>query len=162
MGIVTHIGLNPAAIRAIVPKRLKNRFRCDLDRPRTARNTRQIEAAHVKFISILIMLGLLAGCSGSSRSKGGTDYSTITRVSSGPISRACLSSDRKARSRQLCGCIQAAADRTLSNSDQKLAASFYNNPQKAQDIRQSDRSAHEVFWKKYRNFSETAEAICNI
>jgi hypothetical protein len=62
----------------------------------------------------------------------------------------------------LCGCIQAAADRTLSKSDQTLAASFYSDPQKAQDVRQSDRSRDEIFWQKYKNYSETAEAICQI
>ncbi len=76
------------------------------------------------------------------------------------IERACLKSDRSGVSRSLCGCIQDAADLTLSGKDQKLAASFFRDPQKAQDIRQSDRRSHEDFWQRYRTFGSTAEAFC--
>ncbi len=78
----------------------------------------------------------------------------------GPIESACLRSDRPAANRAICGCVQDAANLTLSNSDQKLAASFFKNPQKAQDIRQSDRSSHEAFWKRYREFGAAAETFC--
>lgn len=78
----------------------------------------------------------------------------------GSIERACLKADRKAASRSLCGCIQDAADLTLSRGDQSMAASFFSDPQKAQDIRQSDRASHEAFWKRYKNFGSTAEAYC--
>ncbi len=47
------------------------------------------------------------------------------------IERACLSSDRGAGQRGLCGCIQDAANQTLSKKDQKLAASFFKEPDKA-------------------------------
>jgi hypothetical protein len=73
-----------------------------------------------------------------------------------------LTSPRKARSGALCGCIQAAAARTLSSKDQTLASSFYTDPHRAQSIRQSNRATDEVFWKKYRNYSETAQALCSI
>ena len=112
-------------------------------------------ARQMKVAGILILAVVLTACSNSNRSRGTNDYSVVTRAASGPISRACLSSDRKSRNSQLCGCIQAAADRTL-------AASFYGNPQKAQDIRQSNRTGDEIFWQKYKNYSETAEAICQI
>lgn len=78
----------------------------------------------------------------------------------GPIERACLNSDRRAASRALCGCIQDVADITLSGRDQRLAASFFRDPHKAQVIRQSDRHSHEVFWQKYKAFGRTAEAYC--
>lgn len=78
----------------------------------------------------------------------------------GPIQRACLASDRKARSRELCGCIQAVADKTLSGSDQRLAVSFYSDPHRAQDIRQSDRDSHQRFWTTYRKYTDRAERTC--
>lgn len=78
----------------------------------------------------------------------------------GTIERACLKADRKAASRSLCGCIQDAADLTLDRGDQKLAATFFADPHRAQEIRQSDRSSHESFWKRYKQFGQTAEVYC--
>lgn len=78
----------------------------------------------------------------------------------GTIEKACLRSDRKAASRSLCGCIQEAANLTLSGSDQRLAAKFFRDPHQAQVIRQSDRSSHEAFWKRYKQFGVTAETFC--
>ncbi len=79
---------------------------------------------------------------------------------SGPISQACLASDRTARSRALCGCIQAVANQTLGGSDQRRAASFYSDPQRAQEVRQSDRSSDEAFWEAYKAYGARAEQIC--
>ncbi len=81
-------------------------------------------------------------------------------ATAGPIERACMGSDRKAANRALCGCIQNVADHTLSGSDQRLAAKFFRDPHMAQEIRQSDQSSHEVFWKRYKQFGATAEAYC--
>lgn len=78
----------------------------------------------------------------------------------GPVQRACLASDRKARSRELCGCIQAVANQTLSGSDQRLAVSFYSDPHSAQEIRQSDRDSHRRFWTTYREYTDRAEQTC--
>jgi hypothetical protein len=78
----------------------------------------------------------------------------------GPIDRACMASDRRARSPRLCACIQRVADQTLSRSDQRMAARFFRDPQRAQDVRQSNNPSHEVFWRKYRAFGETAAATC--
>jgi len=78
----------------------------------------------------------------------------------GPIESACLRSDRDAASRQLCGCIQNVADATLTGSDQRLAASFFKDPHRAQEIRQSDSRSHAAFWERYKAFGETAEAYC--
>lgn len=82
-------------------------------------------------------------------------------VEAGAIERACNRSDRKAASRALCGCIQNVADQVLSNSDQRLAAKFFKDPQRAQDVRQSNNSSHEVFWKRYKAFGSTAEQTCS-
>ena len=78
-----------------------------------------------------------------------------------PIQNACLQSAREAVSYQLCGCIQSAADITLTRRDQRQAAKFFDDPQRAQDVRQSDPSTHESFWQKYERFGETAEAYCS-
>ena len=81
-------------------------------------------------------------------------------VMAGPIDRACMKSDRKARTSRLCGCLQFVADKTLDRSDQRMAAKFFKKPQMAQDIRQSDKPSHEVFWRKYKAFGATAESVC--
>ncbi len=85
---------------------------------------------------------------------------TGSMLSAGTIERACLKSDRKAVTRALCGCIQDVADATLTSSDQRLAAKFFKDPHMAQEIRQSDRASHEVFWQKYKQFGATAEVYC--
>ncbi|MCF6444026.1 hypothetical protein [Nereida sp. MMG025] len=77
------------------------------------------------------------------------------------IKRACMQSDRKAANRSLCGCIQQAADATLSRSDQRLASKFFKDPHRAQEVRQSDNRSHETFWRKYKNFGQTAQAYCS-
>nr|WP_245913012.1 hypothetical protein [Litoreibacter ponti] len=78
----------------------------------------------------------------------------------GPIERACLKADRKAASRPLCNCVQQVADLTLDGSDQRLAATFFKDPHRAQEIRQSDRISHEAFWKRYKQFGANAESYC--
>lgn len=78
----------------------------------------------------------------------------------GPIERACLKADRKSASRPLCNCVQQVADLTLDNRDQRLAASFFKDPHRAQEIRQSDNSSHESFWKRYKAFGASAESYC--
>ena len=85
----------------------------------------------------------------------------VMRLATGPISRACMTSDRKARSRERCGCIQAVANDALTASDQRLAATFYGDPHRAQVIRQSDNTRHERFWQTYKSYAETAAAICS-
>lgn len=76
------------------------------------------------------------------------------------IEKACLKSERGRGQAQLCGCIQDAADMTLTAADQKLAATFFADPHRAQEIRQSDRRRHEKFWERYENFGQAAAAFC--
>ncbi len=78
----------------------------------------------------------------------------------GPLQRACLKSDRSAASRRMCRCMQHVADRELRQGDQRLAATFFDDPHRAQEIRQSDRLSHELFWKRYKDFSATFAASC--
>jgi hypothetical protein len=77
----------------------------------------------------------------------------------GRIERACLSSDRP-KSRTLCGCIQRVADQVLTRQDQRIAARFFREPQRAQDTRMSDDPGAEAFWKRYRAFGNYAAAAC--
>lgn len=84
-----------------------------------------------------------------------------TPVFAGPIDRACMQSDRPGVSRGICGCIQQAADLTLSRSEQKRAAKFFRDPHQAQVVRQSDRRTDEEFWRRYKRFGTTAAAYCS-
>lgn len=76
------------------------------------------------------------------------------------IRKACLKAGRPGATPGLCSCIQTVADSALSRQDQRLAASFFRNPHKAQEIRQSDRPAHEAFWLRYKEFGARAEDVC--
>jgi hypothetical protein len=78
----------------------------------------------------------------------------------GPIERACMASDRGAANRSLCGCIQQAADQTLSGGDQRRAAKFFRNPDVAHATWVSQSSSDDAFWERYKQFGATAEASC--
>jgi hypothetical protein len=100
-------------------------------------------------------LALVASCGGGSG--GGSGGGT----SSGAIGQACLNGPRQTSDqRALCSCIQTAANRSLSAGDQRRAARFFADPQRAQDIRQSSRPADRAFWDRYRTFVTTAEEMC--
>ncbi|PUB10733.1 arginine transporter [Yoonia sediminilitoris] len=79
---------------------------------------------------------------------------------SGSVSDACLAVNRKAATPALCSCVQQVANNTLSKRDQSRAASFFFEPQLAQDTRQSDNSRDEAFWQRYKRFSTTAASQC--
>ncbi|ARC88042.1 hypothetical protein B5V46_05160 [Rhodovulum sp. MB263] len=82
-------------------------------------------------------------------------------ANAGQIERACLASDRPGVTRGLCGCIQQAADITLTRGDQSRAAGFFRDPHQAQVVRQSDRQRDAEFWRRYKLFGETAAAYCS-
>lgn len=77
----------------------------------------------------------------------------------GTVEKACLRSERSA-SAALCNCIQQVADMTLSRSDQRRAAGFFQNPDDAQQVRASKKSSDNEFWARYRNFGAAAESYC--
>jgi len=81
-------------------------------------------------------------------------------ASAGQIERACLASDRSAANRALCGCIQQAADATLSGSDQRRAAKFFKDPEAAHATWVSKSKSDDDFWERYKSFGATAEAYC--
>jgi hypothetical protein len=110
----------------------------------------------MKQVFIVTVLIALAACGG--RSGGGSRSYAMT--ASGPISDACLAAGRDAANRGLCGCVQAAANRTLGESDQRRAVGFFRDPQEAQDVKASSSASADAFWDRYRNFVDTAEAMC--
>jgi hypothetical protein len=110
-------------------------------------------------VTILALVAVLAGCGGGDRFRGQAPLGPAP-MAFGPISRACMDSDRKMRSRPLCGCIQAVADRTLTRRQQRKAVAFYGDPHRAQEIRQSDRSADERFWQAYTAYGDKAAEVC--
>ncbi|MFT3688136.1 hypothetical protein [Paenirhodobacter sp.] len=77
----------------------------------------------------------------------------------GAIDSACMKYAGRA-SAATCGCIQQVADSTLSRSDQRRAAGFFKNPDKAQDVRMSPSQSDNDFWARYKTFAQTAEAYC--
>ncbi|WP_109465944.1 hypothetical protein [Albibacillus kandeliae] len=108
-------------------------------------------------IAATLALALLSSCGGqSSRNR----HVEVIPEARGPISSACMQSGRNSASERRCGCVQAVADDTLSRSDQRLGASFFDDPHKAQEIRQSDSASNEAFWKRWREFGVQAEKVC--
>ena len=78
----------------------------------------------------------------------------------GQVEKACLKSDRRAASRELCGCIQNVAKAMFSRSEQKRIAKFFAEPHLTQELRQSDRRSDERFWQKYKQFGDAARSYC--
>ena len=77
------------------------------------------------------------------------------------IESACLKSDRPGVSRMLCGCIQDVADLTLTRSDQRKAATFFADPHRAQEVRQSISRSDQNFWDRYKRFGSSAKTYCS-
>lgn len=111
-------------------------------------------------------LTALVACGG-----GGTRYSSANSsrgyspqpimFAVGPIHRACLSGKRTAATPARCGCVQAVADQSLNVGDQKRGAKFFDDPHRAQETRQSDRSSDERFWLAWKAFGQNAAAACS-
>ncbi len=80
---------------------------------------------------------------------------------SGDIGKACMAAGRSAANPSLCSCVQQAANQSLSASDQRRASAFFEDPQKAQDTRQSDNPSSEAFWRRYKDFTARAELMCS-
>lgn len=101
-------------------------------------------------IKTLFGAGVLALCCGF----------TGTAASAGPIQSACMQSNRSAASAGLCSCIQRVADITLGGADQRRAASFFRNPDKAQEVHMSKSRSDDAFWDRYQIFGQQAEMAC--
>ncbi len=85
---------------------------------------------------------------------------TAPLAMAGPIDSACVRSDRARGNAPLCGCIQQVANQTLSRSDQRRAASFFQDPHRAQEVRMSKSDSDNAFWARYKRFTSAAEAYC--
>ncbi|OIQ68289.1 hypothetical protein GALL_501190 [mine drainage metagenome] len=83
-----------------------------------------------------------------------------TFADAGPIGAACMDSARNSASSHLCGCIQQVADKILPSADQRRAASFFANPDKAQQVRMSKSSNDNAFWQRYVSFGDAAAQTC--
>ena len=106
-------------------------------------------------IAALLATTLLASCG------GGRSSQVVTRSASGPISAACEQAARKGASAERCGCVQAVANDSLSRRDQQLGASFFQDPHRAQEIRQSSSRDHAEFWDRWKSFGDAANKICS-
>ena len=76
------------------------------------------------------------------------------------IIAACMQAARGGATRERCGCVQAVANRSLNSSDQRLGASFFSDPHRAQEIRQSSNASHSDFWQRWKEFGDEAEKLC--
>ena len=78
----------------------------------------------------------------------------------GAVENACLRSDRAQATRAMCRCIDSVAQTTLTRSEQRRAASFFNDPDLAQQVRMSKTARDNEFWGRYRAFGASAEQYC--
>ncbi len=104
----------------------------------------------------MVLVVAACGRSSVSRYAGGASVA----FASGPVSKACLGGGRSAANGRLCGCIQGVANRELSASDQRMAAKFFRDPHRAQEVKMSDAAAHDAFWDRYTAFAARAERTC--
>ncbi len=76
------------------------------------------------------------------------------------IETACNRSDRASATRSLCSCVQQVANRHLNRSEQRQAARFFSDPDRAQSMRVSRTDRDRAFWQRYRAFANEAETRC--
>ncbi len=108
----------------------------------------------------------LAACGGGSsgptpvRALPASALSGPAPFAAGPIQSACKANHRTRASSARCGCVQAAANMTLSADQQRQGVRFFDDPEVLQRMKLSDSVANERFWDSWARFAETAEAIC--
>lgn len=102
---------------------------------------------------------VLSACSGAQDVDRFAGGARVT-LANGPISNACKASGRKGANQRVCGCIQSIANGSLTSSDQRLAAGFYKDPQKAQTVKMSKSTGHDAFWDRYKVYASRSERIC--
>jgi len=99
----------------------------------------------MRIIALLTIVATLAACG--------------PRVN-GAVAKACNDSDRRAANPSLCNCIGRVASSELSRADQRRLISFFEDPERANDIKIDDRPPAEAFWVRYREFTRAAERSC--
>jgi hypothetical protein len=109
----------------------------------------------------LVAVLALAACGGGSRSFSNT--APAVQFATGPIQKACQAQGRKAASRARCGCVQAVADKELSNADQRRGARFFKDPHGLQQVRQNqtNNAGNRRFWAAWKAYGQTAAAVCS-
>lgn len=117
-------------------------------------------------ILVVAVLGLSA-CGGGPRDMPEAaspqtlvDLASAPRFAQGPIGTACKIHNRQVATARKCGCIQAAADITLSQAQQQRASRFFAEPELLQQIKLSDTPPNERFWETWARFADTAEVLC--
>lgn len=109
----------------------------------------------------LFALSTLAACGGGASSYTTRGAYTPTQLyATGPLQRACVTQGRAQASAQRCGCVQAVADRQLSNAEQRRGVKAFKDPHKVQEWRQSNRASDNAFWAAWKAFGHSAETLC--
>jgi hypothetical protein len=113
----------------------------------------------------MVFLAACGGGSGSGSAPPGpvepVSFENAPRFASGPIGAACNIHRTRTTSSRKCGCIQAAANLTLTQEEQQRSVRFFAEPELLQRIKLSDTPANERFWYAWARFAETAEAMCD-
>lgn len=121
-------------------------------------------ASHAILTGVVLGLAACGGGSGDTPLPRATtaqiDLGSAPRFAQGPVGTACKIHNRQVATAQKCGCIQAAADMTLSQSQQQRAARFFAEPELLQQVKLSDTPPDERFWQTWARFAETAELLC--
>lgn len=87
-------------------------------------------------------------------------FALAAPAQAGLISMACVRSDRDAANDRMCNCLQHVANQALSFPEQRLASTFFRDPELAQEVRRSDKRSLEIFWERYVAYGKTAEVMC--
>ena len=110
-------------------------------------------------IIALVAVSIVAGC-GTGKAVTRAVFAPATLDANGPIKRACLAQDRRAATSSRCGCVQAVADRELTNAQQRRGVKSFKDPHKMQQWRQSDRASDNAFWDVWKAYGQTAARLC--
>jgi hypothetical protein len=111
-------------------------------------------------IIALVAVSIVAGC-GTGKAVTRAVFAPATLDANGPIKRACLAQDRSAATSSRCGCVQAVADRELTNAQQRRGVKAFKDPHKMQQWRQSDRASDNAFWDVWKAYGQTAARLCS-
>lgn len=121
----------------------------------------------IRLVVTLCLVGGLAACgsarnqmSGSYKSSDAVSLEGAAKFANGPIGNACNAHNRRVANNARCGCIQAAANLTLSQEEQMRAVRFFGEPELLQAIKLSDTPPNERFWYAWARFADTAEELC--
>jgi len=82
-------------------------------------------------------------------------------VHAGLIERACRQADRTAATPTKCHCIQQVANASLSRTERKKVAQWFDDPHQAQVVRQSSSNDDERLWQRYKAFGKRAARSCS-